>query len=139
MVIKYQFFDEYGLLIHAGHGEWSTVHHDKYLDKVFKSEKMKSIKKVLSDMRFVDVKKAISEMSSITPQRSKVAHLDYINVFLVSDPINTVATHLYTYEQVSKGYNQNYCSTFKEVIKRLDLDISETELTVLLENLENKF
>lgn len=90
-------------------------------------------------MRFVDVKKAITEMSLITPQRSKVAHLDYMNVFLVSDPINTAATILYTDEQTSKGFNHSYCSTFKEVIKRLDLDISESELTDLIENLENKF
>ena len=139
MEIRYQFYDEFNLLIQQGIGEWSTVHHDKYVDKVFKSEQMNSIKKVLSDMRFVNVERAINELSSIIPQRSKVTHLDYINAFLVSNPINTAATHLYVDEQISRGFNHNYCSTLNEVIRRLDLDIREAELTVLLENLENKF
>lgn len=139
MEYKYQFFEKHKLLIQQGIGELSKIGHESYLDKVYTSQKMKSVKKVLSDMRFLKVKKGITEMPSLVETRSKYPELNFTNVFLVSNPSNTAAVHLYTDKQVSKGYSYSYCSTLKEVIQRLDLDFNESELADLLDNLENKF
>jgi hypothetical protein len=139
LVINYQFFETHQLLIQQGIGDWSEDHHDKYVDKVFKSDKMKAVKMVLSDMRFAKMEGAVNNVSSITRQRYKVAELDYINVFLVSDPMNTVTTHLYTTELISKGFKYNYCSTIELAIKLLGVDLSVMVVEQFLENLENQF
>lgn len=139
MEYKYQFFENHKLLIQQGIGELSKIGNESYLNKVYTDEKMKSVRKVISDMRFLNVKKGITEMPSIVAARSKYPELNFTNVFLVSDPSNTAAVHLYTNKQVSKGYSYSYCSTLKEVIQRLDLNFSESELTDLIDNLENKF
>lgn len=139
LVIKYQFFEIHNLLIQQGVGDWSEEHHDKYVDKVFKSEKMKTVKRVLSDMRYINMEGAAKNVSSITRQRLKVAQLDYKNIFLVSNAFNTVTAHLYADKLISKGFNYNYCSTIEKAINLLDIDLGVMELKSFIENLENEF
>ena len=137
MIIYHQFIENENLLIQKASGEWSTEYYIKYVDTVFRNKKMTDVKKVFTDFRFINLEKAFKDLDFIISLRENMVNLNYLSVVLVNSPTTTVVTHLYQKETISKGFNQNYCTTMQKALDLLDLDINEIEMENLLKKMEN--
>ncbi len=144
MDFYYRFFENDTLLIQKFVGEWSTPDYEKYINFSAKLENVKHLKKILTDLTDVTLKhmkynELILEIGNLIKIRDKITNTEYLNVFRVSAPNLTVVTQLYQSIQVKKGLNYEFCSTFEQAIKLLDITYTESQLENLINSLDNKF
>lgn len=144
MDFYYRFFENDTLLIQKFVGEWSTSDYEKYVNFSAKLENVKHLKKILTDLTDVTLKhmkynELILEIGNLIKIRDKITNTEYLNVFRVSAPNLTVVTQLYQSIQVKKGLNYEFCSTFEQAIKLLDITYTESQLENLINSLDNKF
>lgn len=144
MDFYYRFFENDTLLIQKFVGEWSTPDYEKYINFSAKPENVKHLKKILTDLTDVTLKhmkynELILEIGNLIKIRDKITNTEYLNVFRVSAPNLTVVTQLYQSIQVKKGLNYEFCSTFEQAIKLLDITYTESQLENLINSLDNKF
>lgn len=138
MIILHRFLEDENLLIQKASGEWSTEDYIKYVDSVFRNEKMANVRMILSDLRDINLEKAFEDMGLLIELRERMIKLDYRSVVLVGSPKSTAVTHLYQDKVTSKGFDQSYCSTMKKALGLLKLDMCEEDMEALLKELDNQ-
>lgn len=141
MKIKYQLFEEDNLLVHKFYGKWSTQEYEEYVQFSAKKLNIESVDKILTDLRELEtIQPVFDEINHIQNITKKLPISNYINVHLVTDPMLTVASHIYQEGLASeKKIKYNYCSTIKYALELLRLKMTPEELKTLLANLEYQF
>lgn len=137
MKIEYDFLEKENIFIQKYIGNFTIEHYLKFMNFLIKTEKWKSVNKILSDFRNVDMQQAFDELDKLATFREKNIKKEYFNVFLVDNPCSTAVANLYQ-EKLNK-YDYSYCSTLDYAINLLGLKKSKKELEYILNNLKNKY
>jgi len=150
MEIKYQLFENEGLLIQKYNGIFSIEKYVIYTRFITQNFASKSVKKILNDFRdlkfsnLVDVipDKYASNLEKVTAVREKVNRdelkdKDFVLAIWVNEPIPTLIAHQFV--NSFSNMNYNYCSTGADVVKILTLFFQQEVLEKMIDNLENTF
>lgn len=137
MTIYYQYIEDENLLLQKAVGDWSTDYYIKYVEEVFMNEKMKQVKKILTDFRNISLEKAFKDIDLLIELRNKMIHLDYLSVVIVNQK-STAVTHLYQSKVITKGFEHNYRSTMRGALEILNVNINENEMEELFKKIEHQ-
>lgn len=135
MEIKYQIFKEHQLLVHKYTGKFSSSDYIKCVLKVMQLPEWKYVTKVFNDLRDIDFFLAVTKINELTQFREGIIKKELLTVLLVDKPETTASAYLYM-ERLKSKYRVWYCSTFEFAIETLSLNMNETELKNILDNLK---
>lgn len=115
--------------------DFSYDHYISYMEILLKMPSWEKVNKVLTDARFVNPDEALTNMQKLVKYREEVIKRNYLNVFLVTEPLATAITHLYQGALARKDFNYQYCSTIQMAGEYLATGIKEKDLNKMLNNL----
>lgn len=150
MNIKYQFFEEHGLLIQKISGKFMFKGYGQYSQFILQQYATKPVKKILLDFRDIlfeeletatvdRVEEAVNKMADLRQsfQKDIIKRTDIKHVFWVIKPLPTVIATLFT--EHFPGLDYTYCSTTDMVYKELEVASSAKALESMVDNLQNTF
>ncbi len=135
MIIKYEIFPKEGLLIQRYMEDFSLGHYKKYMEKLMKDPAWTLVEKVLTDARAINAKGALNNLDELVRFRKEVVKKNYLNVFLIDDPVSTATSYLYQFE-LKGSFNYEYCSTIEQARKLLGIKESNEVFEERLEQLQ---
>jgi len=144
MRVNYKIVKDKNLLIQQYVGDFSIKQHVSHVYKIKRHHELKHVKYILTDIRDVkkiftkegeDSAKTIKKMEWLIKLRSHIIKKKYRSVFLVSNPENTVAIHLYQKGEDAKNITSTYCTTLDAALEFLELTEDKDEIVSEL----NKF
>ncbi|MFO8234848.1 MAG: hypothetical protein R6U04_05545 [Bacteroidales bacterium] len=141
MKIEYQVFEKENLLIHKFYDRWSTREYKDYITFSIKNLNLGVVNKILTDLRELEaIQPLFDEINQIQAISKEIPLDKYINVHLVTDPMLTVASHIYQ-QTMSPGdkIQYTYCSTLAYSLELLNLNINSQEAEKRINNLEFSF
>ena len=139
MDIKYSFVNNGELFIFRYTGVYSIEEHRSFSKYISQQAAWKKIEATLGDLRKAHVKISPAEVDKIVQIRKQYLSNGKAIAFLVDKPRNTAITHLYQDKLSDIGTSLSYCSTVFRATLLLNIDISESDLTAALNQLDQSF
>lgn len=139
MLIRYQIFANENLLVQKFAGKWDIDHYEAYVNMSLEKLDLKSVKKIMTDLREIDVSFLVKDIKRLIQIRKKIAIKDFLNIYIVDDPASTVMAHLYQDALQEEGYRYQYCSTVFQAVRLLALSYTGFQAEEILKNLKHKF
>ena len=136
MKILSEYIEEHKLLLNKWIGQWSLKEY-KEAFTTFKNtnetSKIKNIIHDISNLKFeLDEVEVITELVQI---RKKLKDSDYKVVYITDKPQDVVFSHLYA-KALKNGYLYNYCTTTKEALEILTINMTPDDLKNKLSKLK---
>ena len=139
MKVKYQIFNTLNLVVLQFFGDWSTLATKAFVEKLITEPNFSFVEKVLIDFREVNLEPAINDIQELIDFRKNVLSKKHTIVHLVDSPTSTVGSHLYQEGLKQVGFKCSYCSTIKQALFNLGLDITTFEMEDFLKSLKYQF
>ncbi|WP_157961079.1 hypothetical protein [Lutibacter citreus] len=121
-------------------GDFCIKTYERHILDFTQKPEWEFIDKVLIDLRFCKINYNIEDLYKIAEIKKNSMKKKHKSVQLVDKPMITALVHLLQNEFITDEFIYlEYCSTIKMAINLLDLDLEETKIESILNNLEHTF